>query len=1030
MLQLFGKHRTIMVCSVLLLAISLWAQGFKARLVGRVTDPSGAVIPGAAINVTNTETGIVTRSQASADGEYVVPELSPGNYRVAVEAPGFRSYTRTDITLNVDSTVRVDAALQVGATSEQVTVTEQAPVVNTENASLGKVVSNQEILDIPLNGRNYISLAQLSPGVTPAAAGANPNVINGARPDHVNYLLDGVSNVAKRGNDPIVTPSLDAIREFTLLTNNFSAAYGRLGAGVLSVALKSGTNKFHGSFYDYLRNDAFDARNYFSTRINKLRQNQFGATFGGPIKRDKTFFFFSYEGFRQIADDTRTSRVPSDNERNGIFATAIRNPATGKPFPNNTVTPISPIAQKLLELVPHANTAGVLNFTAMQAGENNTDNFLGKVDHQLSTNDHLAFNFVLNRANAFAPFSGSPIPGFGSSPYHLQQQGSATWTHTFSSTLINDARIAFSRHDFHELPANASSRSASTYGINGIPDHVGLPAIVVAGQFSFGDANNLPDIWTDNEYTVSDTINVVRGRHFIQVGGDYQRSQHFNHYDAFSNGQMQFGGTFTGNAFADFLVGIPVASQHQVGTNRSYLFSNYGGLYLQDDWKVRPNLTLNVGLRWDLTMPPSEKYGRWGNFIPSAGKTIVDGTPGYDASVMKTNYKAFSPRFGFAYRLPNQRTVVRGGYGIFTAADLQYTQYQLLAANQYPFAVQVVVQSPTGQLSLANPFPTVTSPGSFAAAPNGWQYDNPTPYMQQWNLTVAQDIGRNMGFEISYVGNKGTHNSVLLSLNQGRRSPTGTTFPYPQYSRVLYEALIGSSNYHGLQMSFNKRFGSGLGVRSNFTWSKSIDDGSYVAAAFIPQDSTNLAAERGLGANNRGRVWSTDFIYPLPIGRGRRLGHDWSRLTDSFLGGWQVNGSMRFMDGLPFTPMVSNVNAFLLGLPGRPDRIASGSIADQNIRHWYDPKAFVPVPLNAYRYGNSGRNILIGPGAAIVDASIFKEFALPMEGHRVQFRVEAFNLPNHPNFGQPGTLIDQPTAGVIGSASTPRQLQFAVKYMF
>jgi hypothetical protein len=854
MSQVKTKYKALLICLALLVVMPAWGQGFKARLVGRITDTSGAVIPNAAVTATNVDTSIVARSVSTAEGEYVIPELGPGNYKVSVEAQGFRKYVRDGITLNADSTVRIDAALGVGAVNEQVTVSEQVPVVNTETASLGKTIVNQEIVDIPLNGRNYISLAQLSPGVAPAAAGANPNVINGARPDHVSYLLDGASNVTKRGNDPVVTPSIDAIREFTLLTNNFSAAYGRLGAGVVSVALKSGTNKLHGSLYEFLRNDALDARNYFATKNPKLRQNQFGGTLGGPIRKNRSFFFASYEGARVRNEQTRLTRVPTDAERTGLFSTAVLNPYTRTNYANNQVTNISPTALKLLDFVPHANATGAFNYVAMASAQNDSDNFLGKVDHQFSANNRLSAHYLLNRSNGTSPFSGSTLPGFGSQLHHLQQQLAVDFTHMFSTRIVNDARVAFSRHNFREVSVNYGKNTSTDYGIGGVAPDSGLAQITLVGLFGFGDANSLPDVWTDNEYSFSDTLNIVHGAHYIQIGGDYQRSQHFNHYDAFSNGQLAFYGTFTRNVFADFLIGVPLASQRQVGTNTSYLFSNYVGLYVQDDWKVLPSLTVNLGFRWDFNPPPSEKYGHWANFIPSVGKSVVAGTAGYEASVLKTHYRSISPRVGFAYRLPDKKTVLRGGYGVFTVFDLQYTMYQLLAATAYPFANIQLFQAPNGSLSFATPFPTVggTAPG--ASTPNGWDYQNPTPYMQQWNFTVGRDFGHNIGLEVSYVGTKGTHLSALANINQPMRTATGNIVPYPAYSRVYFVNLAANSNYNALQISLQKRFSDGLSFRSNFTWSKSIDDASYVGAQFTALDPNNLRGERGLSANNRGRI--------------------------------------------------------------------------------------------------------------------------------------------------------------------------------
>ena len=1029
MTQVRSKFQLLFVCIAFLMAMPALGQGYKARITGHITDTAGAVVLNATVTATNVDTGIRTHSATTADGEYVIPELSPGNYTVTVEAQGFQKYLRAGVTLNADSVVRVDATLTVGSVTQQITVTEQVPVINTETPTLGETISNHEILDIPLNGRNYLNLALLSPGVAPAAAGSNPDVINGSRPDHVDYLLDGVSNVAKRGNNPVVQPSIDAIQEYTLLSNDFSAVYGRLGGGIISVALKSGTNKFHGSAYDFLRNTVMDGFNYFATSNPALHQNQFGGTLGGPIIRDKTFFFFSYEGLRNSSQQTSLSAVPTDPERTGLFPTPVYDPYTKAYYPGNQVTNISPIATNLLSFVPHANASGAYNYVSLGSAQANTNNYLIKIDHQLTPNSRLSGHYMGGGTFATSPFAGSSLPGFGSSEHQPQQQAALDFTRTFNASVVNDVRFAFSRMNFQNTSVNYGKNTSSDVGITGVAPGTGLAQVTMVGLLSFGDANSLPDVWTDNEYSFNDSLNIVRGNHYFQVGGDYERSQHFNQYAAFTNGLLAFYGTFTKNVIADFLIGVPLASEQQVGTTRSYLFSNYLGFYMQDDWKVLPSLTLNLGLRWDFNPPASEKYGNWGNFIPSVGKTVVSGTQGYPRSVLQTQYTNFSPRVGFAYRLPDQKTVLRGGYGIFTAYDLQYTEYELLASNQYPFAKILLYEEPNGSLSLGNAFPTAGGAAQGASTPNGWDYQNPTSYTQQWNLTLARDLSHNIGVQVSYVGTTGAHLSALEYLNQPTRTPTGSISPFPSYSRIDYVNLEANSNYNALQLSVQKRFSGGLSFKSNFTWSKSIDDASYVGTQFVVLDPNDFSLDRGLSADNRGRIWSNDFIYQLPIGRGRRFGNRWNQVTDAVLGGWQMNGIMEFISGLPFTPLVSSANQ-LLGQSPRPNRIGSGVLAHPTLQKWFDTSAFVPLASTDYGFGDSGRDILIGPGYAEVDASVFKEFALPWEGNFLQLRGECFNLPNHPNFGQPSPYIDQSTGGVIHSAAAPREMQVALRYYF
>lgn len=1013
---------------------ALMAQGYKARIVGQVTDQSGNSVAGARVTATNVDTNITTSTESDEGGNYVIAQLVPGRYRVQAAATNFKTVVRSEIALQVDQSVRVDIQLEVGTLTEQVIIEDQAPVINTETPTLGEVISNQEILDIPLNGRNYLDLALLSPGVVPAAAGANPFNVNGSRGDHVNFLIDGISNVNRRGNNTIATPSIDAIQEFKIVTNSFSAEYGRLGGGVISVALKGGTNRFHGTLYEFHRNDALDARGFFDPEVPKLIRNQFGGVLNGPIIRDRTFFLFSYEGLRNRSEQTALIRVPTLAERAGIFTAAIRDPFNNNaPFPNRTIPDdrIHPIARRVLPFIPLPNREGTLNFVTLESTSGDSNNYTIKIDHQFGQSDQLSGRLVLNDQNSILPFRATQIPGFGALRDTRAQQVALSYTHTFTPTFVNEARIGFVRDNFNEHSVNGGKNTSADIGITGVEPGFGLATFTIAGFPAVGDATFLPDIWTDNEYVLSNTASLVTGGHNIRFGGDYQRSQHFNTFFALSGGQFVFQGTFSGNAFADFLLGLPVRSVRQVGTLKSYLFSNYFGLFIQDDWKVTSNLTLNLGARWDVNQPPAEKYDRWSNFIISEGGPVVSGTPGFPRSLMKTDYRNISPRLGFAYTpFGNTKTVIRGGYGIFTAFDLQQTMYTSLG-RAFPFARQEVYQAiAIGNPSLSDPFPS-NRPGTPAGAnsPFGWDFENPTSYMQNWNLTVARQLVSDLGLEVSYVGSKGTNLSQTVNLNQPQRTPQGNIIRFPGYSSIIFQSLGANSNYHALQVSVQKRFSRGFGFRSNFTWGKAIDNASFGSNARQPQNPLDLAAERGLSEFDRRVVWSNDFVFQLPFGRGRRFGANMSRGLDAILGGWQLNGILHFYTGRPFTPSVSGANQ-MQGQAVRPDRLRSGELDNPTIDLWFDPTAFVPVPLNTFRFGNSGRNILTGPGAVSVNASIFKEFSMPWEGHRVQFRAEFFNLPNRANFGQPSTAIDQPTAGVIGSAGSGREIQFALKYIF
>ncbi len=1028
------------LCSLLIIvelvfgASPIFAQGYKASILGNVTDQTGATVVGATVTATNTQTNISTSAESDESGSYVIRQLVPGSYRISVGASGFKRASSRGFELQVDQTLRIDVSLEAGVVAEEITVSPDAIVVNTETASLGEVITNREILDIPLNGRNYLSLATLAPGVVPAAAGANPFNINGARSDHVNYLIDGVSNVDRRGNQPVASPSIDAIQEFKVITGNFSAEYGRLSDGVISVALLSGTRTFHGSLFEFHRNDALDARSFFDPDTSKLIRNQFGGVLNGPVASDSTFFLFSYEGLRNREGQTRLARVPTLDERAGIFAAPIRNPFTRRPFAGNAIPAelISPVASNILSFIPLPNREGALNFIANETLREDQDNFIAKLDHYIGDSDQITGRFILNDLDAGLPFRSSSLTGFGSTRRSRSAQWSVSYTHAFGRNFINEARLGFVRNTFSERSVNAGKNTSAETGVTGVARGTGLANIVISGLPEIGDPTFLPDEWTDNEYVVSDSAGIVAGRHQMRFGGDFQRSQHFNLFASFAGGQIAFIGAFSGNPFADFLLGLPVQTIRQVGTNKSYLFSNYYGFYFQDDWNVRSDLTLNLGIRYDLNQPPVEKYDRWANFILSEGRQVRAGEDGFGRRLVRTDKNNFSPRLGFAWRPGGSaKTVVRGGYGVFTAFDLQFTMYQLLGATAFPFTRLELFQAvAVGNPSLSDPFPASRpglTPG--ASSPNGWEFDNPTPYQQTWSLTVGREFTRSLGVEASYVGTKATHLSTTLNVNQTIRTPEGNISPFPGFGRILVQSLGGNSSYNALQLKAEKRFGGGFEFRSSFTWSKAIDDLSFGSASRLPQDPRNLRAERGLAEFDRRRVWATDFVYELPVGRGRVFGNNFHSALEAILGGWQVNAIIQLYDGRPFTPVVSTANA-QAGFATRPDRLGSGEVIDPGINRWFDVTDFSPVPATEFRFGNSGRDILTGPGSIILDASLFKSFTLPLEGHRLQFRAEFFNLPNHANFGQPDARIDQPTAGVIGSAGPGRQIQFALKYIF
>ena len=1008
---------------------ALMGQSLAGSVVGRVVDPTGLPVAEAQVRIRSDSTNREYNSTTDQSGYYSITGLAPGLYQLRIAAPGFSTLVDPRIDVTVSQEVRADAKLAIGRTEETVIVEASHEALETENGERGDAIHEREIRDLPLNGRNYLSLALLVPGVVPAAAGQNPHNINGSRPDHVAYLLEGLPNSRRRDHEQVVLPSLEAVQEFKLLTGAYAPEYGRM-EGVLSVALRSGGNQFHGSVFEFLRNDALDARGFFDRQTPSLRRNQFGALLEGPIRRDSTFFLASYEGLRERQSRTRLSRVPTLAERAGQFAAPLRDPLTRAAFPGNRIPAerIDPVAAALLAYVPEPNRAGAFNFDAAEVLSADTDALTLRIDHRLGEKDSFSARAILDRRSGADPFRSTTLPGFGSESRRQGQQWGITHTRIFSPTLLNEFRAGFGRLTFQETSVNAGASLAAEAGIGGVAAGSGLSNIIVAGFSQFGDSVALPSDWTANSFPLADTLAWTKGRHLFKFGAEYERSQYFELFGAFTMGQFSFINGFTGNAFGDFLLGLPAQALRQLGTNKAYLLSGAFGAFAQDSWQATPRLTLTYGFRYDRVEPPVEKYDRWANFLPELGRSIYVGDPDYPRSLMRTENLNFSPRLGFAWQFGAESlTVVRGGYGIFYGNDFQFQVYQALGATAYPFTqLQLIQATAAAPLALSDAFAADSALDLGSLSPNGWSYDNQSPYTQNWNLTVGRQITESTIVEAAYVGSVSTHQSAALNVNQWIRSAQGVTRPYPGLGRVIVFEPGASAAYHALQTTLRRTISNGLSMRAAFTWSKAIDSVSFGSAARQPQNSRDLRAERGRADFDRRAVWTSDVIYDLPIGRTRAFSSlpNW---LNAAVGDWRLSVITQASSGVPFTP--TQIGNSQQGAPTRPDRIAVGEAATPSVDRWFDPSAFSVVPLDAFRYGNSGRNILSAPGYLNFDAAIEKDVIVG-EGRSLQLRGEFFNALNRANFGPPAAAVDQPTAGIISSAASGRQVQLGLKFLF
>ena len=1078
----------LLTVSLLLLLPAAHAQTPTATLVGTVQDTSGAVIPGAAVVARNVATDLRWTGVSGNSGEFTIPNLPPGQYTVTAEKDGFRKLEESGLELQIDQTARLVLTLQVGAVNQTVEVQAEVPVLNTASAATGDVIVSREMTELPLDGRDYTDLAFLVPGVTPSAQGSNSGNmnINGARPDNSNYLVDGFSNQNPRAGGALAKPSLDAMQEFKMQTSSFSAEYGRLGGGVMNMALKTGGNQLHGSAFEFVRNDMFDARNFFDAGKSKLRRNQFGATLSGPVYlpklyngRNRTFFLFSWESYREINGDNRLGVVPTELEHNGDFSQSKN--AAGKvvtitdPSANNTAFPGNKIpaarwhsvATKLMPWYPMPNRPGQINNFVVNA--NNTsdwDSLLAKLDHRVKDKGTLSGRIIRRNSNSANPFSGSDLGSFADITNATPFFGGLSYTHMFTPSIINETRanvnlggnLEISVHQYHDWNKDLGITGATTN-----PNMLGFPKfnITSLGKMQLADNGSAPMNPGIHTYEVGDTLTWVKGKHLMKFGGSYFRFQFFMPTNGSVNGQYNFRGNYTGQALADFILGLAGDTTRRLGCIKSYLFNSTYGAFAQDDYKLSSRLTLNIGLRYELMPPQYEKFGQYANFIPALGKLIIasDRTVpnfrqmidsagltgkvalaseyGLPRALAYTNYRDFAPRFGLAYRLGN-KTVVRSGYGIYYGQSMTNTLRRDLS-NVFPFTLSQtftsVKNNPAQWIWMSNPFPDALAQNGGTTDANAINYKARPQYIQQWNFTVERDLGRGVALEMSYAGSKGTHLGFHYELNQpfyvtALKMPNGN-YPRPltQFNSITYYDFAVDSSYNGGTITVRKRLSRGAFFRANYTFSKSIDVGSQFAdnsngGIGGVQNARDFGMDRGRSDWDRKHAFTMSFVADLPY---RRMFLP-EIAAKALLRGWQLSGSGTMYSGQSFT-VQANSQKLNLGEASRPDRIASGTVPNPGPDGWYDISAFPLVPTGSFRWGNAGRNILDGPGQINLNLALMRNFQV-RERAKLQFRWEAFNATNHTNLRLPVVTVNVSNAATITGANASRSMQFGLRYQF
>lgn len=1055
---------------------ALLAQVDTGIIAGTVRDRQGASVATAKITFLDLATSETTSTQSDSSGNYASPPLRPGEYKLSVEAQGFKTETRPSIEVRVQDRVRIDFALNVGAVTESVEVNADAPIIQSESSSLGQVIVSTQITELPLNGRDYTQLATLSTGVVRTSSGTNGNtggsstggqnsfVANGTRGTLNNFLLDGIDNNSNDNGGLVLRTNVDAIQEFKIQTNSYSAEFGRSGGAVVNALLKSGSNNFHGSVFEFFRNAALDARDYFedpATKKASFKQNQFGATFGGPVIKNRLFLFGDYQGTRIRNPLAWDSNVPTLQERTGDFSAPgepiIYDPSTGLPFLGNIIPSgsIDAISQAFMNLYPAPNqpSGSSSNFIISPIERDTIDQGDGRLDYALSEKDRVFLRYSQSGRTDIrpAPLQGLANGGDSSTGigYEDAKGASVGYTRTLTPTAVNEIRVGFNHvHIRRGLPVGGAVLPPPELQVPGVPDDPRVNGLTLfspsGGYRRVGDPRFAPTLLASQERQITDVLTLVRRGHTFKLGGEIRWSQFNISQEAAPRGQFSFDGEFTqnplngtgGSPLADMLLGLPINARIStvIGLhNRQHVPS----FFAQDDWKITPRLTLNVGLRYDYFSPTVELNDRQSNFDYNTGTIIVAGQNGASRSLVEADKANFAPRLGFAWTPTlSGTTVIRGAYGIFYSGQEIRTAAPLQLAYNLPFFYepQFVSDGVTPVITVGQGFPSLNP--SQAIDPGVTSVDSHlhTPYYQTWNLAVQHSLPASISLEVAYAGSKGTHLQGVVDPNQVRIPGPGdiqSRRPYPQFGGFTAMTDIASSTYHALQVKAEKRTTHGLYFLSAFTYSKAINDLPEICcAAPFAQNSYDLAAEKGRADFDQTLRWVLSFDYELPFARaGQHLGNS---VMEAALGGWHLGGIYTLASGFPFSPYINDdtSNTGTQGIP-RPNQLRNGNLPrDQRTPiHWFDVNAFAAP--SGFAFGNAGRNVLIGPGQNVFDWSLRKEFTLT-ERQRLEFRSEFFNAFNHPNFAQPDNFIDDgSSAGQITSLAIPmRQIQFGLKYSF
>jgi hypothetical protein len=1065
------------------------AQDAGGAIEGTVTDSSGATVAGH-ITIKNLEDGVVRNAQAGSDGLFRVPRVRVGQYAVTVSAAHFATVTQEPITVDVSRTVRLQFSLPLAAVQAAVQVNADAPPIDTSTNALGAVVTGHEILELPLNGRNFTQLGLLQSGVaalTPSMAKFGGSLranqgyaVNGMRPESNNYLVDGAQNVDRMDGAFALKPPVDAIDEFRIITLNAPAEFGGFAGSTTTVVTRAGGNEFHGTAYEFFRNNVLDARNFFSPSVEPLKQNQFGVTAGGPIRKDKLFLFGYYEGFRNRQGITYTSTVPSLAERNGDFSglsSPLINYAQGGVLvPNGKLSPssFSAIGVNVANLYPIANVGPTI-YTTTPVTRNDSNQVGARADWNASETNQYFLRYAWSSGNNINPISlrGSPVPGFTTRDDLDTQSASVANTHSFSPTLNNSLHVSFLRFLFdfdqrlNQTPPSALGfqfASASELG-------QGPPYFNVSGYSPIGGATSGPRNSAQNTYEVDETLSWVRGRHSWKFGGSFIRTQ-LNVYQAtVPNGLIIFSSSFpTSDAFANLLLGSPVVFYQGLGDFGRGLRTSNSGVYAQDEWRVTSRFTLNYGLRWEVIAPNSEIRNRLNTFVagvqskvyPDAPTGVLfPGDPGIASGLAPVYSKAFMPRLGFAWDPTGTGTwSVRAAYGMFY--DPFSNGINIAANPSVSAAPWAQFDQFTGNINFANPYLGHPTPvlGAFAHPSTILAMDSTAraPYSQNWNFTIQHSFANDYVLEAKYIGTKGTrlprnieanpavYGPGATSGNADRRRIYANCEPNNGPCQLATVALVtygSNSTYQAAQLSLSHRLSKGFSFNTSYWFSKTLDYLSsinvnnssgtgLVGENDLAQNPFDLRAEHGRSLFDARHRFVASGSWQLPFGAHLQ------GIKKALFHGWQLNLIGTANSGTPFTVYDSANVALQASSPplsaffaSRPNLIGDPSAGPQTVSQWVGRSSYQRLnPITqAGQFGNAGRNIAEGPGAINFDASVMKDIPV-RERFIIQFRAESFNVANHANFSVPVADLASPNFGRILTASPARLTQFGLKFLF